>query len=381
MGEGQNMRRESTLKAGMGELPSWVPVSALHYLAHTESGTSIRALARRAGCHASTILRQVRNFEMRRDDLLIDQALRRLSCQVLGVTKTGSPTKEARMNGLKLPEADDSTLSEERLKSEARRILRHLCETGAVLAVSAEMDKAVVVRETAVGQSVRTGVVDREIAEAMALKDWISCGATGRIARYQITRTGRNALNHLLAEAENKSFGFADTQTMFTGPLSDTDETDDNDDSAERSKRVRYNMAETPLSALSRRKDRDGKPFLSFDLVRAGERLREDYELGQMGPQLAKNWDKFLTGSEEFSDDTLGSGSRAARARAIGAIRDLGPGLGDVALRCCCHLEGLERAEKRMGWSARSGKIVLRIALQRLKRHYEELGDDGGLIG
>ncbi len=285
------------------------------------------------------------------------------------------------MNGLKLPEADDSTLSEERLKSEARRILRHLCETGAVLAVSAEMDKAVVVRETAVGQSVRTGVVDREIAEAMALKDWISCGATGRIARYQITRTGRNALNHLLAEAENKSFGFADTQTMFTGPLSDTDETDDNDDSAERSKRVRYNMAETPLSALSRRKDRDGKPFLSFDLVRAGERLREDYELGQMGPQLAKNWDKFLTGSEEFSDDTLGSGSRAARARAIGAIRDLGPGLGDVALRCCCHLEGLERAEKRMGWSARSGKIVLRIALQRLKRHYEELGDDGGLIG
>jgi len=62
----------------------------------------------------------------------------------------------------------------------------------------------------------------------------------------------------------------------------------------------------------------------------------------------------------------------AARERVSEALRDLGPGLGDIALRCCCYLEGMEAAEKRMGWSARSGKIVLRIALQRLKRHYEE---------
>jgi hypothetical protein len=64
------------------------------------------------------------------------------------------------------------------------------------------------------------------------------------------------------------------------------------------------------------------------------------------------------------------------------ALRDLGPGLGDTALRVCCYLEGLEATEKRMGWSARSGKIVLRIALQRLARHYEETyGPGGGLIG
>nr|WP_245824433.1 DUF6456 domain-containing protein [Pseudoruegeria aquimaris] len=42
----------------------------------------------------------------------------------------------------------------------------------------------------------------------------------------------------------------------------------------------------------------------------------------------------------------------------------------------------MERAERRMGWSARSGKIVLRIALQRLRRHYDEMvGPHGPLIG
>ena len=48
----------------------------------------------------------------------------------------------------------------------------------------------------------------------------------------------------------------------------------------------------------------------------------------------------------------------------------LGPGLSDIVFRICCFLEGLETAEKRLGWSARSGKVVLKIALERLAAHY-----------
>ena len=59
------------------------------------------------------------------------------------------------------------------------------------------------------------------------------------------------------------------------------------------------------------------------------------------------------------------------------ALRELGPGLADMALRCCCYMEGLETAERRLGWSARSGKIVLRIALHMLARHYAEAGSEG----
>jgi hypothetical protein len=110
-------------------------------------------------------------------------------------------------------------------------------------------------------------------------------------------------------------------------------------------------------------------------MIDAGERLREDFEIAQLGPRVAQNWDNFLVprdscnrpqGGEGASSD----GARAARDRFHAAMQALGPGLSDVVFRVCCFLEGLETAEKRLGWSARSGKVVLRIALQRLAMHY-----------
>ena len=59
-----------------------------------------------------------------------------------------------------------------------------------------------------------------------------------------------------------------------------------------------------------------------------------------------------------------------ARVRVAKAMEALGPGLSDIVFRICCFLEGLETAEKRLGWSARSGKVVLKIALERLAAHY-----------
>ena len=63
-------------------------------------------------------------------------------------------------------------------------------------------------------------------------------------------------------------------------------------------------------------------------------------------------------------------GPQDARVRVAKAMEALGPGLSDIVFRICCFLEGLETAEKRLGWSARSGKVVLKIALERLAMHY-----------
>lgn len=351
-------------------MPSWVPRSVQNYIDHTEMGVPIRALARQQGCHASTILRQIRRVETLRDDPLVDEVL-----------KTLGGTAEPRPLPPRVPQRDPPVSAPAKngapalpdvaqLCAHGLRVLRRLCETGAVLAVAVDMEKAVIVRDTDTGQNTRTGVVDRSIVEAMALKGWISGVNNGRITRYHITACGRSALADLMARDESahavgKSANI-DAETNSQAP-----------------QRIRYGLAESPLSALARRRDREGTRFLSGDLVRAGERLREDFELAEMGAEVMRNWEGFLASLRSDSTQSplrAAKGTDLARARVIAALRDLGPGLSDVTLRCCCFLEGLETAEKVLGWSARSGKIVLRIALMRLKQHYAQSADSP-LIG
>ena len=60
-------------------VPSWVPIDVQNYVFHTEMGQPIRVLARSQACHASTIMRQIRKVEQRRDDPLVDRAIQALS--------------------------------------------------------------------------------------------------------------------------------------------------------------------------------------------------------------------------------------------------------------------------------------------------------------
>ena len=347
------------------QLPDWVPDAVRLYLSHTTTGQSLRSLARERGCHASTVLRQVRRFENRRDDPLVDEALNRLGS--LASTHPGCDPNAGQPPQDTQPQGAETMLADHEL----RPILERLDAPGAILAIAPDMEKAVVLCDPGDGNPRRTAIMERQVAEAFALKEWITCHRPGRVASYVLTPTGRAELNRLRGRGQVAIAG--DGQLL---PAAGTE-----DDDAPR--RQRFSGNESPVAALARRRDQTGAPFLTPALVAAAERLREDFELAQMEDGAGTDWEALLAeaGDAPAAPPRKRSGAAAARHRVMAALCELGPGLADMALRCCCLLEGLETAERRMGWSARSGKIVLRIALQRLKRHYDSQGAMSQMIG
>ena len=130
---------------------------------------------------------------------------------------------------------------------------------------------------------------------------------------------------------------------------------------------VTVNLAESPLGWLHARGHVDRRQF------DAGERLRLDWERGQMQPRVTMAWDGAPVhrgrGGRGVAPD-LGATQIDARRRFDAAIAAAGPGLSDILWRIVCSGEGMRDAETALGWPARAGKVVLTIALDRVADFY-----------
>ena len=127
---------------------------------------------------------------------------------------------------------------------------------------------------------------------------------------------------------------------------------------------VTVNLAESPLAWLHARGHIDARLF------DAGEALRGDYERAQLAPSVTMRWDPVRVKSTGDSGLSPTERQIAARQRFDGAIRAAGRGLEDILWRVVCAGEALPEAEKGLGWPARSGKLVLKIALERVAEFY-----------
>jgi hypothetical protein len=134
---------------------------------------------------------------------------------------------------------------------------------------------------------------------------------------------------------------------------------------AETRRRVTVNLTESPLSWLHARGHLTDREFA------AGEQLRNEWERAQMGANISMRWDPVMIrggGGEAGLHAT--EKQIAAKARFDGAVAAAGKGLADILWRVVCALEGLPDAEKALEWPARSGKLVLKLALDRVADFY-----------
>jgi hypothetical protein len=138
--------------------------------------------------------------------------------------------------------------------------------------------------------------------------------------------------------------------------------------SARRSARsVTVNLAESPLGWLFARGHVNQRQY------DAGERLRQDWERGQLSQRVTMAWDSApLSRSRGGSRDAmdLGSSQLDAKRRFEAAVSEAGPGLSDILWRVVCAGEGMRDAETALGWPTRAGKLVLGIALDRVADYY-----------
>jgi hypothetical protein len=183
--------------------------------------------------------------------------------------------------------------------------------------------------------------------------------------RWSLSRSGRMALRRRLSQGGGVTAADAAGQHQLPAP-----KLKGSARAAEApSRRPGFNDAESPLQWLARRK------LLSPQQVDAGERLRSDFTFSGLTPRLTVNWDAIGPGSAgrrpspgaglELSDRVV-----AARQRFDRALSAVGPELAGILIDVCCHLKGIEIAERAAGWPVRSGRIVLGLALSALARHY-----------
>lgn len=127
---------------------------------------------------------------------------------------------------------------------------------------------------------------------------------------------------------------------------------------------VTVNLAESPLSWLHARGHLDARLF------DAGNRLRDDYERAQLGASVTMRWDPVRIRSTRGQQLSASERQLAAKERFDGALHEAGSGLQDILWRVVCAGEGLPDAERQLGWPARSGKLVLKLALERVADFY-----------
>jgi hypothetical protein len=249
-----------------------------------------------------------------------------------------------------------------------KRLVESLAEAGAAAAPSDLEDDTIVVLAPRNGVTVVRARLPAAVGRAAVSEGLAAWSQEGATRRLRLTEAGRaycrrHAVHDEALDPFRAQHGDHARRALEKG-----------------GRAALVNDAESPLAWLARRKGPDGRAFLDAAQVEAGERFRRDIEQAQILQRVTANWDAPTSATQRGGDagvvvTEIAMDARKRLARACDAV---GPDLAGLLTDVCGYLKGLETVESERGWPARSGKVVLKIALARLARHYGIAGTAQG---
>lgn len=249
------------------------------------------------------------------------------------------------------------------MDADERRLAKRLSVAGTIVTISS--DEATLVSGEPKAQRCRVAV---SVAAVRGLLARGALEAAGDAGCYRLSPAGRLMLRRMLAGGDLAVQHQDRTTAVIT--------------MAGERRAVTVNRGESPLAWLRARKGRDGQPLIDAAAFDAGERLRTDFTRGQMMPSVTASWNPAASGARgsghaggvaELTDAAL-----AARLRVGRAVECLGPELAGAVVDFCCFLKGIDQIESERGWPQRSAKLVIRLGLSALARHYGLAGEAVG---
>lgn len=257
----------------------------------------------------------------------------------------------------------------ENLPKAVLRLLSALAEPGSIASPDSVREDHVSVRGKSSGVSLGRGSHPRATLDDLARRDLVE--AVGSKGAFAISAVGRARLAREVGRREGDDAFARQHRDLTTATVPSDGGRDE----------VAVNLRESPLAWLRRRRGPDGEPLIDAAAFQAGERLRSDITLAGMLPSVTARWDGAIGGGGLRDPAAASDTVIAARQRVRAALTAIGSEFGDLLLDLCGFLKGVETIERERRWPQRSGKIVIRLALGQLARHYglsnEASGRDG----
>ena len=259
----------------------------------------------------------------------------------------------------KRPGGPSALASEQHLSGPARRLLNALRDPDTLALPDPSREGAVMIQGRRAGVSVGRGQHLQAALETLRDRDLVE-DAPER-GRMRISDAGRACLRRLAATDPATRFGAQHRELVAADVASESGP-----------ERVTVNAHESPLEWLRRRRDRDGEPLIDAAAFEAGERLRRDLTFAGMLPSVTARWEAAVASGGAGPRDPAGATDAviAGRQRVRAALASVGGDFADLLTDLCGFLKGLETIERERGWPPRSGKVVVRLALRQLARHY-----------